>query len=129
MNVFIISYFQKTSEELISPVTSSPSHSNRTNSSDHSTHRRPPKSSGSSPNDNEKTTESTTEPCTKVLFANDSSSTTTTTKRSPTRTGIMSRFAKSPHRIKRNNVLLNALPMNPTSSPTEAVHTTKPEVS
>ncbi len=111
-------------------MTSSPSHSNRTNSSDHSIHRRPPKSSGSSPNDNEKTTESTTESCTKVLFANDSSSiTTTTTKRSPTRTGIMSRFAKSPHRIKRNNVLLNALPMNPTSSPTEAVHTTKPEVS
>jgi len=65
----------------------------------------PPKSSSSSPNHND-------------------SSSNTTTKRSPVRTGIMSRFAKSPHRIKYNNVLLNALPINLT----EPVDTTKSEV-
>jgi len=82
-------------------------------------------SSKSSPNSNDKTTNN--EFSSKILFPNNSSS-NTTTKRSPTRTGIMSRFAKSPHRIKYNNVLLNALPINLTPSPTETVDTTKPEV-
>jgi hypothetical protein len=82
-------------------------------------------SSKSSPNCNDKTTNN--ESSSKILFPNNSSS-NTTTKRSPTRAGIMSRFAKSPHRIKYNNVLLNALPINLTPSPTETVDTTKPEV-
>ncbi len=87
-------------------MTSSPSHSNHTNSSDKITNN------GS---------------CSKVLFSNDSSS-TNSTKRSPTRAGIMSRLIKSPHKIKRNNVLLNALPIDLTPSPTEPTNTTKSEV-
>jgi hypothetical protein len=94
-------------------MTSSPSHSN---SSENIVRFKPPKSPTSSPNRNEKSTTTTNESCNQVLFSNDSS---TTTKRSPTRTGIMSRFAKSPHRIKRNNVLLNALPINLTPNSTE----------
>ncbi len=95
-------------------MTSSPSHSN---SSESIIRLKPPKSPTSSPTHNEKPTTTTTDDsCNKVLFSNDSS---TTTKRSPTRTGIMSRLAKSPHRIKRNNALLNALPIDLTPSPTE----------
>ena len=109
----------------MSPVTSSPSNSNHINSSDNTKSRKPPISPSSSPNHSEKTTN--TESCTKILFANNSN-VPSSTKRSPTRTGIMSRLAKSPHKIKRNNVLLNALPINLTPSPTETDNTTKPEV-
>ena len=84
-------------------MTSSPS---RSNSSESIVRLKPPKSPTSSPTHNERPTTTT----------DDSS---TTTKRSPTRTGIMSRFAKSPHRIKRNNALLNALPIDLTPSPAE----------
>ncbi len=38
----------------------------------------------------------------------------------------MSRFAKSPHRIKRNNVLLNALPIDLTPSPIETQSELRP---
>lgn len=57
-----------------------------------------------------------------VLSTNtsDDSSASITKKRSPIRTGIMSRLTKSPLRIKRNNVLLNALPINLTPSPTKS---------
>ncbi|CAF4803214.1 unnamed protein product, partial [Rotaria sp. Silwood2] len=87
----------------------------------------PPNSPGSSPNHSDKIT-TNNESCSKILFTNnsDDTSSTTTTKRSPTRTGIMSRLAKSPHRIKRN-VLLNALTINQTSSPTETVDTNQSE--
>ncbi|CAF3094377.1 unnamed protein product [Rotaria sp. Silwood2] len=123
-----ISVTRKNSEELISPVTSSPSHSNHINSNDNIMNRKPPKSPGSSPNHSDKIT-TNNESCSKILFTNnsDDTSSTTTTKRSPTRTGIMSRLAKSPHRIKRN-VLLNALTINQTSSPTETVDTNQSEI-
>lgn len=79
--------------EHISPMTSSPSHSNSSESGNRL------KSSGSSPHHQEKN----------ELIR----------KRSPTRAGIMSRFSKSPHRVKGNNVLLNALPIHFTPSPIE----------
>jgi hypothetical protein len=104
-------------------MTSSPSHSN---SSENIIRLKPPISPTSSPNRNEKPTTTDNESCSKVLFSNDSS--TTTTKRSPTRAGIMSRFAKSPHRIKRNNALLNALPIDLTPTPTETVSTIQPDL-
>ncbi|CAF1011016.1 unnamed protein product [Rotaria sordida] len=113
----------KTSEELISPVKSSPSHSNY----DNIINRKPPKSPSTSPNRIDKTT--TNESCNKILFTNNSDdiSSTTTTKHSPIGTGIMSRLSKSPHRIKRN-VLLNALTINQTPSPIETVDTNQSEI-
>ena len=93
-----------------SPMTSSPSHSN---SSESITRL---KSSGSSPNHQEKSTQ------------NELISRISMVKRSPTRAGIMSRFSKSPHRIKGNNVLLNALPINLTPSPIETAHSFQSEL-
>ncbi|CAF3743149.1 unnamed protein product [Rotaria sp. Silwood1] len=121
----------KNSEELISPVSSNPSPSNHTNSNDNNIiNRKPPKSSDSSPNHSDKTiTTINNKSCNKILFPNnsDDTSSTTTTKRSPTRTGIMSRLTKSPYRLKRN-VLLNALAINQTSSPIEPVDTNQSEI-
>ncbi|CAF1606036.1 unnamed protein product [Rotaria magnacalcarata] len=106
---------KKSSEELISPIKSSPSYSN-----DNITKRKPPKSPSSSPKHSDSAI--TNGSCTKVLFSDDSSD-VSATKRSPTRIGIMSRLVKSPHRFKRNNVLINALTINQTQSPTETSDT------
>ncbi|CAF3723713.1 unnamed protein product [Adineta steineri] len=110
----------KTSEELISPITTNSSYS-----SDNMINRKPRVSPTSSPSHSEKITTNGT--CQKVLFINDSSS-SNLTKRSPTRIGIMSRLVKSPHKIKRNNILLNALPINLSPSPIEPTNTNKLEV-
>ncbi|CAF1560588.1 unnamed protein product, partial [Adineta steineri] len=110
----------KTSEELISPITTNSSYS-----SDNMINRKPRVSPTSSPSHSEKITTNGT--CQKVLFINDSSS-SNLSKRSPTRIGIMSRLVKSPHKIKRNNILLNALPINLSPSPTEPTNTNKLEV-
>ena len=90
---------------------------------------KPPKSPTLSPKRNDRARTSNGS-CNKILFANNSndSSSTNTTKHSPTRTGIMSSLAKNPHRIKSNNVLLNALSMNQTRSSVESVHTNQAEV-
>ena len=72
--------------------------------------RKPPKSPTSSPGRADKLS-SNHESCSKVLFTNSNHPADVpsirTAKRSPTRTGIMSRLAKSPYRIQRlnNNVL------------------------
>ena len=100
----------KRKNELISPMTSSPSYSN---SSESITQLKSPMLS---PNHHPTSTQN-------ELLSKDS-----VIKRSPTRAGIMSRFAKSPHRIKGNNVLLNALPMNLNSNSTDKVISTRSEM-
>jgi hypothetical protein len=50
------------------------------------------------------------------------------TKRSPTRTGIMSRLTKNSHNNKRNNILVNGLPNELKNNPTEPINTSKIEV-
>ncbi|CAF0982923.1 unnamed protein product [Adineta ricciae] len=102
--------------------TSSPSYSNHTSSNENVPSHRLPVSSMSSPSQSEIIT--TNESGSKVLSFNDSSA----AKRSPVRTGIMSRLVKSPHKIKRNNVLLNALPVNLSRSPKQTSDTAKLEV-
>jgi hypothetical protein len=81
---------------------------------------KPPKSPSSSPNRVGKTSPNNGS-CSKVLFANNDTSSMAPTKRSPTRTGIMSRLAKNSQNNKRNNILLNALPIELTNSPTDTV--------
>jgi hypothetical protein len=83
--------------------------------------RKPPKSPTSSPIRAGKTSPNN-ESCSKVLFDNNiDSSSMVPTKRSPTRTGIMSRLTKNSHNNKRNNILVNGLP-------TEPINTSKIEV-
>ena len=101
--------FQSQSNERISPGKTT---------NDNIVSRKPPKSPTSSPNRAGKTSPNNGS-CNKVLFANNDP-----TKRSPTRTGIMSRLAKNSQNNKRNNnILLNALPIELTHSPTESVRT------
>ncbi len=87
--------------------------------------RKPPKSPTSSPNRAGKTSPNNGS-CSKVLFTNNDSTSIAPTKRSPTRTGIMSRLTKNSQNNKRNNnILLNALPIELTNSPTESIHIVK----
>lgn len=97
----IMSKHRDSIDEIPSPVKSSPSHTNR----------KPPRSPASSPNRSDKTTND--QSCTKTLFTNEPNDTSA-------RTGVMSRLTKSPHRLKRNNVLINALTRNKTPSPTDS---------
>jgi hypothetical protein len=89
--------------------------------------RKPPKSPTSSPNRTDKTSPNNGS-CSKVLFTNNDSSSIIPKKRSPTRTGIMSRLTTNSHHNKRNNILLNALPIELTHSPTEPTHKSKIQV-
>jgi hypothetical protein len=93
--------------------------------------RKPPKSPTSSPNRVGKTSPNNGS-CSKVLFDNNNnndSSSIIPTKRSPTRTGIMSRLTKNSHNNKRNNILLNALPIEPTNNiPIEPINISKIQV-
>jgi len=85
--------------------------------------RKPPKSPTSSPIRACKTSPNDGS-CHKVLFDNNDLSSIVPTKRSPTRTGIMSRLTKNCHNNKRNNILVNEL----TNNPTEPINTSKIEV-
>ena len=87
--------------------------------------RKPPKSPTSSPNRVGKTSPNNGS-CTKVLFANNEQTSIAPAKRSPTRTGIMSRLTKnSQNKTRSNNILLNALPIEKTNSPPESIHMVK----
>ena len=90
--------------------------------------RKPPRSPNSSPSHQSDKSSPSNDSCNKVLFINDATS-TSTAKQSPTKTGIMSRLIKHTHRVKRNNVLLNALPINLTPSPTDHSDAKQAEVS
>ncbi|CAF0769438.1 unnamed protein product [Rotaria sordida] len=100
------------SDEHISPLKISPNLTVNDNIISH----KPPKSPTTSPSRTDKTSPNN-KSCSKVLFThnnnnnNNDSSTVITTNRSPTRTGVMSRLANSSHRIKRNNILTNPLPI------------------
>lgn len=82
---------------------------------EHIISRKPPRSPTSSPIHSGKVSPSHGS-CMKTLFTNtnhqgETAATIRTAKRSPTRTGIMSRLTKSPYRVKRtNNALIAALP-------------------
>lgn len=120
--LFIIIFQIKTNEH-ISPLRIS-SHVTTT---DQIISRKPPKSPSSSPGRLGKTSPKNGT-CSKVLFSNNDTTTTAPTKRSPTRTGIMSRLAKNSQHHKRNNVLVNALPIESTTSPTEINQVSQNEV-
>lgn len=90
--------------------------------------RKPPRSPTSSPSHQSDKSSPSSGSCNKVLFINDAAS-ASTAKQSPTKTGIMSRLIKHTHKVKRNNVLLNALPINLTPSPTDHSDTNQGEVS
>jgi len=82
---------------------------------------KPPKSPTSSPSRAGKTSPKTGS-CSKTLFTSSNTNeppSIPSTKRSPTRTGIMSRLAKHSQNTKRNNLLLNALPTETTNNPNE----------
>lgn len=93
--------------------------------------RKPPKSPTSSPIQTGKTSPNI-DSCSKVLFTNTNhdSSSMVTRKRSPSpkRTGIMSRLAKNSQNNKRNNILLNALPIEITNNPTEVINSSQIQV-
>ncbi|CAF2712593.1 unnamed protein product [Rotaria sp. Silwood2] len=112
------------SDEHISPLKISP----HLTVNDNIISRKPPKSPTSSPNRTDKTSPNN-KSCSKTLFThnnnNNDSSTVITTKRSPTRTGVMSRLAKSPHRIKRNNILTNPLPIEISNNLTDGLDESK----
>ena len=110
-------------DDQFSPLGTSPLSSTPTYLHEHLISRKPPRSPTSSPSHSGKVSPNPSS-CNKMLFSNahqQAETTTTTTirtaKRSPTRTGIMSRLVKSPHRGKRtNNALLAALPIEPVSA-------------
>ncbi|CAF4267417.1 unnamed protein product [Rotaria socialis] len=89
---------------------------------------KPPKSPSSSPGRTDKTSPNSNRSCSKVLFDHtnnsDASTTVITTKRSPTRIGIMSRLAKSPHRLQRNHILTNHSPVELNNNPTDVLPAT-----
>ena len=118
-HLFLI-IFQVKSDERISSLQVSP----HLTTNENILRRKPPKSPSSSPNRAGKTSPNNGS-CSKVLFANNEAPTTASTKRSPTRTGIMSRLAKNSQNNKRNNILLNALPIDLSNSPTEAIDTSQ----
>lgn len=93
--------------------------------------RKPPKSPTSSPSHSGKTSPHNGS-CTKVLFDNNNSNDSSAilpTKRSPIRTGIMSRLTKHSHNNNNNNKRIIApLPIESTNSPTEHINISKSQV-
>ncbi len=96
---------------------------------DNTISHKPPISPTSSPSRTEKKS-SNSSSSSKVLFDNNTndSSSSVITKRSPSRTGIMSRLTKSSYKLKQNNVPLNAFPMELSNSPMESTNTSKTQV-
>ncbi|CAF3940857.1 unnamed protein product, partial [Rotaria magnacalcarata] len=116
------------SNEQISPFKISP---HRTTNDNNIITLKPPKSPSSSPGRTDKTSPNSNRSCSKVLFdhTNNSEASTTviTTKRSPTRIGIMSRLAKSPHRLQRNHIITNHSPVELNNNPTDVLPATTTE--
>jgi len=96
---------------------------------DNTISHKPPISPTSSPSRTEKKS-SHSGSSSKVLFDNNTndSSSSVITKRSPTRTGIMSRLTKSSYKLKQNNIPLNAFPIEQSNSPMESTNTSKTQV-
>ena len=88
--------------------------------------RKPPKSPNSSPNRSEKRSPNDKSYSKDHNSTNDDSSTNIIMKRSPSRKGIISRFSKTPHKIKQQQQQQNQIFLNSTGENESSINSTEP---